>query len=87
MDILCFQGVRPFRLEGGELSWTSFTSKGYDPLGWGGELSWTSFTSKGYDPLGWRGNYLGHLVIGRISSLLLRSFTSKGCDILGWEEL
>ena len=35
MDILYFQGVRPFRLGGKEPSWTSFTSKGYDPLGWG----------------------------------------------------
>ena len=34
MDILYFQGVRPFRF-GGELSWTSFTSKGYDPFGGG----------------------------------------------------
>ena len=37
MDILYFQGVRPFRL-GGEPSWISFTSKGYDPLGWGGTI-------------------------------------------------
>ena len=37
MDILYFQGVRPFRF-GGELSWTSFTSKGYAPLGWGGTI-------------------------------------------------
>ena len=36
MDILYFQGVRPFRLGEEEPSWTSFTSKGYDPLGWGG---------------------------------------------------
>ena len=56
MDILYFQGVRPFRFGGGgEPPWTSFTSKRYDPLGWGGEPSWTSFTSKGYDPLGWGG--------------------------------
>ena len=96
MDILYFQGVRPFSFGGGnyhghsllprgyaplglggrttmdaplgwgELSWTSFTSKGYDPLGWGGELSWTSFTSKGYDPLGLGGE------------LSWTSFTSKG---------
>ena len=36
MDILYFQGVRPFRLWEEEPSWTSFTSKGYDPLGCGG---------------------------------------------------
>ena len=36
MDILYFQGVRPFRFGGWEPSWTSFTSKGYDPLGWEG---------------------------------------------------
>ena len=35
--ILCFQGVRPLRLGGKKPSWTSFTSKGYDLLGWGGE--------------------------------------------------
>ena len=38
MDILYFQGVRPFRLGEEEPSWTSFTSKGYDPLGWGGTI-------------------------------------------------
>ena len=57
---------------GRELSWTSFTSKGNDPLGWG-EPSWTSFTSKGYDPLGWGGRELPRT-----------SFTSKGNDPFGW---
>ena len=49
MDILYFQGVRPFRLGEEEPSWTSFTSKGYDPLGWGVVPIWTSFTSQGYE--------------------------------------
>ena len=64
------QGVRPFRLGGDEPSWTSFTSKGYDRLGWAGALSWTSFTSTGYHRLGWGGgNYHGHPLLPRGTTL------------------
>ena len=71
MDILYFQGVRPFKF-GGELSWTSFTSKGYDPLGWGRKnYHGHPLLSKGYDPLGW-------------GELSWTSFTSRGYDPLGW---
>ena len=108
MDILYFQGVRPFRL-GGELSCTSFTSKGTTP---GGEISWTSFTSKGYDPLGLAWSYHGHPLLpmgttlevggGTVMDILYfqgvrpfrlggnyhgHPFTSKGYDLLGWGEL
>ena len=52
MDILYFQGVRPFRLAWGELM-DILCFQGVRPFRLGGEPSWTSFTSKGYDPLGW----------------------------------
>ena len=92
MDILYFQGVRPFRLGGKEPAWTSFTSKGYDPLGWGGR------NHHGH-PLLPRGTTLW-VGGGTIMDILYfqgvrpfrlgeeepawTSFTSKGYDPLGW---
>ena len=74
MDILHFQRLGPLGWGWlGQLSWTSFTSTEYDPLGSGGKLSRTSFTSKEYDPLGCGGeNYHGHF------------FTSKEHHPLSW---
>ena len=55
MDILYFQGVRPFRLEGGTIMDILYF-QGVRPFRLGEEeMSWTSFTSKGYDPLGLEG--------------------------------
>ena len=70
MDILYFQWVRPFGL-GGEPSWTSFTSKGCDPLGWGGTIM---------DILYFQG--VRPFRLGGEPSWT--SFTSKGYDPLGW---
>ena len=72
MDIVYFQGIRPFRLEP---PWTSFTSKGYGPLGWRGEPSWTSFTSKGYDPLGWGGTIMDIFYFQGVRPFRLRGGT------------
>ena len=56
MDILCFQGVRPFRLGGGTIMDILYFQGVWPFRFGGGELSWTSFTSKAYDPLGWGGS-------------------------------
>ena len=72
MDILYFQGVRPFRLWEEEPSWTSFTSKGYDPLGVGEGTIMDILYFQGVRPFRLGGK-----------EPAWTSFTSKGYDPLG----
>ena len=55
MDILYFQGVRPFRLVGGAIM-DIVTSKGYDLLGWE-ELEKGTISEKGIHQLTVMGIY------------------------------
>ena len=80
MDILYFQGVRPFRLGGGDHHGLLdiLYSKGYDPLGWGGTIMDILYFEDILYFQGVRPFRLGE----REPSWT--SFTSKGYDPLGW---
>ena len=70
MDILYFQGVRPFRL-GAETIMDILFFQGHNPLDWGGYYHGHSFLPRGTTHLGCRGkgNYHGHPLLQRGTTL------------------